>query len=173
MPSFLAQSRMLARICFVGSADGFAAGVREDVEDDGVAVGLGDAEAGGEGGGVLEELAGGFVCVEGGGDGGAAAGLEGVHLGALASLLDPAELLHLFEGLPHADEAYAAAGGVEDGVGVGPAELLDELVAHGLFAFDAEGLLERGDVEPDLVGGGVGFLLGLDAVRRPCGRSRR
>ena len=74
---------------------------------------------------------------------------------------DPAEGLHLFERLPHADEAYAAAGGVEDGVGVAPAELLDQFVAHGFFAFDAEGLLEAGDVEPGLAGGGVGFLLGL------------
>ena len=46
---------------FVGGGDGFAAGLREDVEDDVVAVGLGDAETGGEGGGVLEELAGGLV----------------------------------------------------------------------------------------------------------------
>ena len=69
---------------FVGGGDGFAAGLREDVEDDVVAVGLGDAESGGEGGGVLEELAGGLVLVEGGGDGGAAGGLEGVHLRALA-----------------------------------------------------------------------------------------
>ena len=40
--------------------------------------------------------------------------------------------------------------------------MLDEFVAHGFFAFDAEGLLEAGDVEPGLTGGGVGFLLGLD-----------
>ncbi len=76
---------------------------------------------------------------------------------------------HLFEGLPHADEADASAGGVEDGVGVGPAELLDELVAHGLFAFDAEGLFEGGDVEPDLLGGGVGFALGLDVFADHAG----
>ena len=29
-----------------------------------------------------------------------------------------------------------------------PVELFDELVAHGLFAFDPEGFLEGGDVEP-------------------------
>ncbi len=62
--------------------------------------------------------------------------------------VDPAELLHFFKCLPHADEADSAAGGIEDGVGISPAELLDELVAHGLFAFDAEGLFEGGDVEP-------------------------
>ena len=43
---------------------------------------------------------------------------------------------------PHADQAYAAAGGVEDSVRILPAELLDELVAHGLFAFNAERLFE-------------------------------
>ena len=42
----------------VVGGDGLAAGLGENVEDDGVAVGLGDAEAGGEGVGVLEELAG-------------------------------------------------------------------------------------------------------------------
>jgi hypothetical protein len=57
-------------------------------------------------------------------------------------------LFHFVEGLPHADEADSAAGGVEDSVGVGPAQLLDEFVAHGLLAFDAERLFQGGDVEP-------------------------
>ncbi len=43
---------------FVRESEGCAAGLANDVEDDGVAVGLGDAEAGSEGGCVLEELAG-------------------------------------------------------------------------------------------------------------------
>ncbi len=84
MPSCLAQSRMLARDLVVGMGDGCAAGLADDVEDDGVGVWLGDAEAGGEGGGVLEELAGWLVFRISAGDGGAAAGLQGVHLRAFA-----------------------------------------------------------------------------------------
>src|ERR1700761_8884320 len=69
---------------FVREGQGRATGLADDVEDDGIAVGLGDAETSGEGGGVLEELAGGLAFFEGFGNGGASAGLKSVHLRALA-----------------------------------------------------------------------------------------
>ena len=56
--------------------------------------------------------------------------------------------LEFVECLPHADQAGAAAGRVEDDVGQPPAELLGELEAHRLLALDAVRLLERRDVEP-------------------------
>ncbi len=74
-------------------------------------------------------------------------GLHGHHFRALHGI-DPAERTHLGKGLPHADHAGAAAGGVDDPVGQRPVELLGQLVAHGLFAFDAIRLLEGGDVVP-------------------------
>src|SRR5207248_3806283 len=65
---------------------------------------------------------------------------------ARALLADPAETLHFVEGLPHADEARAAAGRVEDRVRQST-EVFEQLVAHDLFALDAVRLLERGEVE--------------------------
>src|ERR1700692_4430748 len=79
---------------------------------------------------LLPRVTGGLAFVESAGNGCAAAGLHGDHLWPAARRA-PAELLHLFECLPHADESDAAAGGVEDRVGILPVELLHELVAHG------------------------------------------
>ena len=62
--------------------------------------------------------------------------------------IDPAERGHLGERLPHADHAGAAAGGIDDPVGQRPVELLRQLVAHRLLAFDAVRLLERRHVVP-------------------------
>jgi hypothetical protein len=56
-------------------------------------------------------------------------------------------LLHLVEGLPHADQAGAAAGAVDDHVRQGPAHLLGLLVAHRLFALDPVRFLEGGHVK--------------------------
>ena len=64
---------------------------------------------------------------------------------------------HLREGLPHADEAGAAAGRIEDHVGQLPAELLGELQAHRLLALDAVGLLQGRDVNQP-----IGLLAVLD-----------
>ena len=68
------------------------------------------------------------------------------HARALGA--DEADLLQLVERLPHADQAGAAAGRVEDHVGHVPAELLGEFQAHRLLALDAVRLLQRGRVEP-------------------------
>ena len=47
--------------------------------------------------------------------------------------------------------AHAAAGWIDDALRQFPAELFGNLVAHRLFAFDAEGLLEGRDIEPSLL----------------------
>src|SRR5581483_11503071 len=95
---------------------------------------------------ILPHLAYRLALLEGPHNRSAAGGLYGDHLRTLAAY--PAKLLHLLERLPHADHAHAAAGGIEDRVGILPPKLLDQLVAHGLFAFHAIRLLQRGDVEP-------------------------
>ena len=64
---------------------------------------------------------------------------------AAAGPFDPADGAQLGERLPHADEAGAAPGGVDDDVGKRPAELLGELDPHRLLAFEAIGLLEGRD----------------------------
>src|SRR5205085_433335 len=61
---------------------------------------------------------------------------------------DEANRLELRERLPHADQPGPAAGRIKDHVGNVPAELLRELEAHGLLAFDPVGLLQRRGVEP-------------------------
>ena len=61
---------------------------------------------------------------------------------------DPADRLQFGKGLPHADDAGAAAGRIEDHVGDFPAELLGQLDPHRLFALDAIGLAQRRTVEP-------------------------
>ncbi len=50
-----------------------------------------------------------------------------------------------------------------------PAELFDQFVAHGFLAFNAEGFLEGGDVEPDLIGGCVGVALSFDVFADHAG----
>ena len=62
--------------------------------------------------------------------------------------LHPADRLHLLERLPHADHAGAAAGRIDDPVGLLPVHLLGELVGHRLLAFDAVRLLQRRHVVP-------------------------
>ena len=62
--------------------------------------------------------------------------------------LQPAEFLQFLKRLPHADQARAAAGRIEDHIGQLPAELLGQFQAHRLLAFEAVRLLQRGEVEP-------------------------
>src|SRR5262249_61874664 len=89
-----------------------------------------------------------------------AASLHRHHARAL--LADEADGFELGKCLPHADQAGAAAGRIEDDIGHLPAELLDKLESHRLLALDAIRLLERRGVEPaDL---GLAFADDLAAV---------
>src|ERR1700691_6424448 len=131
----------------VGDSEGCAVRVAQDFEHYRLAIGFGDAQAGGEGGGVGPHFAGAGALVECFGYGGATGGLHGDHARTFY-WLDPAEFFEFGESFPHADEAYAAAGGIKNRVGIFPAELFDQFVAHGLFSFHAERFFERGNVEP-------------------------
>ena len=76
--------------------------------------------------------------------------------GSLALGGQPAQGLHFAEGFPDADEAGAAAGGVEQHVGQLPVELFGDFVAHRFLAFEAVRLLEGRDVEQGPVGVAAG-----------------
>src|SRR3546814_17705726 len=65
-------------------------------------------------------------------------------------------------GLPHADQAGAAAGRVEDHVGHLPAELFGEFQAHRLLALDPVRLLQGRGVEPAHLG--AALAAGLPAI---------
>ena len=75
-----------------------------------------------------------------------ARGLDDDH--ARPHRADPAERLELVKRLPHADDAGAAPGRIEDHIGHFPAELLGEFDAHRLLALDAVGLPQGRAVEP-------------------------
>src|SRR5207244_4825178 len=72
--------------------------------------------------------------------------LDDDHARALPA--EPADRLQLGKGLPHADDAGAAAGRIKDDVGDVPAELLGEFEPHRLFALDAVGLAQCRAIEP-------------------------
>ena len=123
-----------------------AAAFPHGVQDQEITDRLGDADAHGGGLGVdpfFGEAGAVLVSLD---DGGAAFRLDGEHFRAFRA--DPAELFHLVESLPHANQAGAAAGRVEDGVGHPPAELGGEFQAHCFLAFDPVGLLEGRDIKP-------------------------
>src|SRR6185437_7813143 len=61
---------------------------------------------------------------------------------------DEADLLQFVERLPHADQACAAAGGIENRVRNVPAELLGEFESHRFLALDPVWLLQRRRIEP-------------------------
>jgi hypothetical protein len=124
-----------------------AAALAHGVENHEIADGGGDSDAAGDGGGVFEGLCVPFAGVKRADDGGAARGLHADHAGHFFAL-EPAHFAQLIEGLPHADEAGAAACWVEDHVGQAPFALLCEFEAHRFFALDAVRLFERRDVEP-------------------------
>src|SRR3546814_19737986 len=69
----------------------------------------------------------------------AAGGLDGDHARPLGA--DQADRLHLVEGLPHADQAGAAAGRVEDPVGHLPTEPFGEVQAPRLLSLHPVRLL--------------------------------
>jgi len=60
---------------------------------------------------------------------------------------NPAELLHLVNRFPDADEARPATGGIQDHVRQLPAQVECDLIPHRLFAFQTIRLLECGHVE--------------------------
>src|SRR5581483_3471691 len=123
-----------------------SAALAQDVEDDVIAVCLGHAQAGGDSGRVRPGLGNALPFLPGPGNWRAAGGLHGDH--ARARGADPAQLLHFVKRLPHPDQSHAAAGGVDNCVGQGPAELFGDLISHRLLAFHAKRLLERGNIEP-------------------------
>src|SRR6185437_7097351 len=122
--------------------------VAKDVENDVIGVSFRHPESGGDGVRVLPELGRRLVLVPRPGDRRTACCLHGDHLRTLGA--DPAQILHLLERLPHADEADSTAGRIEDRIGQLPSKLLGDFVAHRLLSLDAEWLLETRDVEPAL-----------------------
>jgi hypothetical protein len=130
----------------LGHRDRRAVALSDCAQDQEVAERFRHAQAVGVGGGAFPEGRVGLAFEEGLDDRSAALRLDRVHAGPLPT--HEAHRLHLGEGLPHADEAGAAARRVEDRVGQRPAELLGDLVAHRLLAFDAVGLLERRALVP-------------------------
>ena len=87
--------------------------------------------------------------VEGAHDGRAACRLHRHHARPLGA--HEADRFEFGERLPHADEAGAAAGRIEDHVRQLPAELLGQLEAHRFLTLDPIGLFQRADVEPTLL----------------------
>src|SRR6185503_11089471 len=112
---------------------------------------LGHAEASGEGLRVGPRLRLARACFERAHDGSATVGLGGYEARNVVAG-DPSDLAELLESLPHADEADATAGRIDDDVGQLPFELLGELVAHRLLPLDAVGLLQRRRVVPSALG---------------------
>src|ERR1051326_226604 len=104
-------------------------------EDEKVADGGRHADARRDGVRVLPARGVALARIEGAHDGSAALRLHRHPARALGS--DEADGLEFGESLPHADEAGAAAGGIEDDVRHLPAQLLDQLEAHRLLALNA------------------------------------
>src|SRR6185369_8526312 len=61
--------------------------------------------------------------------------------------LNPSGLSQLKKRAPHPDQPSAAAGGIDDCVRQGPAQLLSQFQAQRLLALDAVGFAKRRDVE--------------------------
>ena len=118
---------------------------------------LGDIEAGGEGGSGGERGDIGSAGFEGADEGVGGGGLDADH--ARAGRADQAEGFELVEGFGHADDAGAAAGGVDDDVGELPG-LGGEPIALGFGHFEAEGFLALGAPAGFLEGGDVEVALG-------------
>ena len=88
----------------------------------------------------------------------ATAGLNRYHARSRAA--DPAEFFEFGKCLPHADEAGAAAGGIDDHIRKTPIQLFSNLIAHGLLAFHAIRLFQGRDIKPAF----ASFFLGDDAA---------
>src|SRR5580704_18973759 len=134
------------RYRLVGHRDGKTAALAHRAQDQKIADRLRHADAGSDGVRVLPARRVLLARLVGAHHRRAARGLHRDHARALVA--DEADRLHFGKRLPHADQAGAAAGRIEDDVGYGPAELLGELQAHRFLAFDAIRLLQGRDVEP-------------------------
>ncbi len=133
----------------IGDSKCNTARLPQNFKHDGIAIGFGDAETRCERRRVLPHLA--HVCplLESAGHGRASGGLHCDHARPFAGTY-PAEFLQFREGFPHSNQADAAARGIKHCIGIFPTQLLDQFIAHGLLAFNAERLFQRGDVEPAL-----------------------
>ena len=98
----------------IGHGDRTPAGGPDGAQDQEIADRHRDADAGRDGVSVLPARRMFFAGVEGADDRRTAFCLDREHLRTLRT--DPAEGFEFVEGLPHADQAGAAAGGIEDGV---------------------------------------------------------
>ena len=139
-----------------GIRDGEAAVLAHRAQDQEVAHRLRHADAGRDGVRILPAWGMLLPLFPGADHRRAAGGLHRHH--ARAPGADEADGLQLGEGLPHADQAGAAAGGIEDDVRHLPPQLFGQFQPHGLLALDPVGLLEGRDVEP----AGLGLALADD-----------
>ena len=145
--AFLVRDFVDARLDrLVRHRDREAAALAHRAQDEKIADRLRHADARRDGVRILEARRVLFALLTGAHHRRAAFGLHRDHARPLRA--DEADRLELGERLPHADQAGAAAGRVEDDVGQLPAELLGELQPHRLLAFDPVRLLQRGGVEP-------------------------
>src|SRR5207249_7231205 len=103
-------------------------------------------QSGRHGSGVLPGLSTAGTALKGTHDRGTTSSLHRDH--AWPVRVDPAERLHFVKALPHADQACATPGGVDDHVRQFPIELLGEFVPHGFLALDAVRLFERREAKP-------------------------
>src|SRR5438874_5931494 len=78
----------------------------------------------------------------------AALGLDREH--PWPFLADPTEFLHFIERFPHPDKACSAPGGINNGVGQFPLQLLGQFVTERFLSLDSVWLFERRDIKPIL-----------------------
>ena len=118
-----------------------SAGIAQNLQHDRIAIRLGNAQTGGKRRRIFPHLAYAGALLEGPRDRRTSSRLHRDHARTFPRL-DPAKLLQLFKRLPHPDQAHASAGRIKNSVGVFPAKLFHQLIAHGLLAFDAEGFFQ-------------------------------
>src|SRR5262245_9929284 len=72
--------------------------------------------------------------------------LDANHSGSFG--VDPSQLLHFIESLPHAYQSRSSAGWIQDHMRELPIELLREFVSKRLLALQAKRLFKGGKIEP-------------------------
>src|ERR1019366_5123279 len=130
----------------VGRSDRGALAFLEYLENQVIAISLGHAQSGGKGSGASPHFGSALSPLPRFHDRRATSSLHRDHFWALGT--DPAQLLHLIEGLPHADHAHATAGRIDNALRQFPTQLFGNFVAHRLLTFDAERLFKSRDIEP-------------------------